>query len=880
MQTKPREVSSGANGYDCFLSYARDPDRELAQAVRKGLAGLAKPWYRRRALRVFLDTASLSASPELEASIVEGLERSRFFVLLASPEAATRPWVDHEVAWWREHRASHSFLIADCGADLRWDERLGDFAADAKVPPSLRGWFAAEPTWTDLSWARTDRDLSLRNAKFSDHVADLAAPVREMSKDALVGEDIRQHRRSLRLAWSAAAALLLLAVAATAAAIIAVTQRHQALVQRDRAQSRALAALAEASRSSDPLASLRDATQSLAIDATPEGTRALRGTLALPLRRVININERTYGLEFSPDGRSLAQAARSGVSLRDLQTGKLTRPAAHAPTFIAGFSFDASGSKLATVGQVGSVGVLQVADLGHPSQTRTIRMGNLAHGAISPDGGTVALANQAGTLALRDLRTGRVVVLDRHSAGYTTLQFSPDGRHLLTVGSHGPVIWSTSQSAGKVAIRSGPLITARITSVGTVVGVAPDGVVTTWSLDGGAVHHARIAMGSDAVAALSPKGRLVAVGSGSSVIVWDLLSGGRRLIGTHPGGGITALAIGPGDRSVASAAEGDAVIRIWDLRTAPPAPARGRDFFAENLTFSPRGTLIAGAEGFGSAVAVWPRDGGTWHVFHGGDEGILALRFMGDGRRVLTVSDDGSARVVDATTGRRRLIRSGFGPADAAAISPDRRRVAVAVDGGPLRVWNLAGGRPVTLARHAHRLYGLSFSADNRQVAGANSRRQVDVWDMNGGPPVRLSAPERIDLVEFAPSGKALAGGSGEGGGGVFLWRQLDSRTRPVLLGRHRHFVAALAFSPDGSGIASAGDTGPVYLWSLDGSPGIALAEGTAQAADALAFDASGTTLAMSDGTLRILSCEACGPPTRLIAEADGLRRRGGLPAP
>jgi len=36
---------------------------------------------------------------------------------------------------------------------------------------------------------------------FSSHVADLAAPLRSMSKDALVGEDIRQHRRSVRLAW-------------------------------------------------------------------------------------------------------------------------------------------------------------------------------------------------------------------------------------------------------------------------------------------------------------------------------------------------------------------------------------------------------------------------------------------------------------------------------------------------------------------------------------------------------------------------------------------------------------------------------------------------------------------------------------------------------
>jgi hypothetical protein len=324
-QSTALDAAARVDGYDGFVSYSRDPDASLARAVQRGLGALAKAWYRRRALRIFQDTASRAASPELRSSIVEALERSRFFIFLASPEAADRPWVDREVAWWREHREHETFLIADSGAELRWDERRGDFARDARVPPSLRGWFPAEPGWTDLTWARSDTDVSLRNPRFRDKVAELAAPLRGMSKDALVGEDIRLHRRSLLLARSAVAALVLLLVAASTAAIIAVAQRHQALVQRDRARSRALAALAEASRSSDPLTSLRDATRSLSIDSTPEGVRALRGTLALPLRRVLNTTERVTALAFSPDGQRLAEAARGGVAVWNLRTGRAAR---------------------------------------------------------------------------------------------------------------------------------------------------------------------------------------------------------------------------------------------------------------------------------------------------------------------------------------------------------------------------------------------------------------------------------------------------------------------------------------------------------------------------------------------------------------------------
>jgi WD40 repeat protein len=147
---------------------------------------------------------------------------------------------------------------------------------------------------------------------------------------------------------------------------------------------------------------------------------------------------------------------------------------------------------------------------------------------------------------------------------------------------------------------------------------------------------------------------------------------------------------------------------------------------------------------------------------------------------------------------------------------------------------------------------------------------------VRGGPPVRLTAPQGIAMVDFAPSGDALAGGGGEAGAGVYLWQSLDPGTRPVLLGRHLHFVNALAFSPDGSGVASAGDTGPLYLWALDGGSGVELAEGTGS--NALGFDATGRTLAVSGDALHVLSCKACGPPARLIAEAQRLQGSGGLP--
>jgi hypothetical protein len=72
--------------YDAFISYSHAKDKPVANALQSVVQKLGKPWYRRRALRVFRDDASLSATPHLWPSIEEALGRSRFLILLASPE--------------------------------------------------------------------------------------------------------------------------------------------------------------------------------------------------------------------------------------------------------------------------------------------------------------------------------------------------------------------------------------------------------------------------------------------------------------------------------------------------------------------------------------------------------------------------------------------------------------------------------------------------------------------------------------------------------------------------------------------------------------------------------------------------------------------------
>src|SRR5882757_2366905 len=194
--------------YDAFVSYSHAKDKPIAAAVQSVIQRLGKPWYRRRALRVFRDDTSLSATPGLWPSIEQALGQSRFLILLASPEAAASPWDGKELSYWLDHKSADTLLIALTDGELAWDNEIGDFARRERVPlpPLLRGRFPTEPKWVDLAAYRNGADR--RDARFTELAADFAAAIHGMPKEDLLSQELRQQRRALQLASSAAILLL------------------------------------------------------------------------------------------------------------------------------------------------------------------------------------------------------------------------------------------------------------------------------------------------------------------------------------------------------------------------------------------------------------------------------------------------------------------------------------------------------------------------------------------------------------------------------------------------------------------------------------------------------------------------------------------------
>ena len=231
---------------------------------------------------------------------------------MASPTAAQSKWVNREVAWWLANKTPQRLLVVFTEGEFTWADDAGQGnGASAALPPALRGAFVEEPRWVDLRWLHDVDQVAQSNPRLRECVTDIAAAVREVPTDDLVGEHIRQHRRTMRLARGGVTALAVLLIAALVAAVVAFQQRATARGERDTAIFNQIIAQADRLRSTDvSLAAQLDLTAYRMRPTTPDlytDLLTLSNTpLSTPLAGHTNWVE---AVTFSPDGRTLASGS-------------------------------------------------------------------------------------------------------------------------------------------------------------------------------------------------------------------------------------------------------------------------------------------------------------------------------------------------------------------------------------------------------------------------------------------------------------------------------------------------------------------------------------------------------------------------------------------
>ena len=291
---------------------------------------------------------------------------------------------------------------------------------------------------------------------------------------------------------------------------------------------------------------------------------------------------------------------------------------------------------------------------------------------------------------------------------------------------------------------------------------------------------------------------------------------------------------------------------------------KGHTSAVNYATFSPDGTRVVTASDDGTARA-WPADGtGEAVVLTGHTSFVSHAAFSPDGSRVVTASYDGTGRVWPADgTGEAVVLTGHTSFVSHAAFSPDGTRVVTASGDGTGRVWPADGtGEAVVLTGHTSAVNYAAFSPDGTRVVTASGDGTARVWPADGtGEAVVLTGhinTRPVYYATFSPDGTRVVTASGDGTGRVW---PADGTGEAVVLTGHTSAVYYAAFSPDGTRVVTASGDGTARVWFADGTGEAVVLTGHTSAVNYAAFSPDGSRVVTTshDGTGRVWPADGTG---------------------
>ncbi|MFI7671562.1 TIR domain-containing protein [Nocardia sp. NPDC049526] len=398
------------------MSYSGSRDRTLLPALQKAIERQPRRWYRPPRFRVFLDNSSISIGPKLWEKIESGLRRSRWLVVIASPEAAASKWVDREIAWWIEHRSIETLLLVVSAGELVWNDadHAWDQERSTALPPRLLGHFDAEPVWKSIVWLHSGEG-AVSDPDLTAAAVSITSVVRGMPEDDLRSEGLRETRRNLRWAQSAGAVLVFLLVLAIVVAQIAFVQKNHADEQARIASARLMASIADSSMTSDVRVASLLAVAAYRMDPSPRHMSTLLQANAAgrTLVRQVPAEADVVAVETSQDGRTAVAGLANGAIVKWSVTELKTSVVGRLSGAVTAIAVNADASTILAVGgpQVAlwRSGSEQVLIDGPADQTPDLV-------AIAPSGSVAAVHRAprrgfqqvAGSIQLIDIASGRV----------------------------------------------------------------------------------------------------------------------------------------------------------------------------------------------------------------------------------------------------------------------------------------------------------------------------------------------------------------------------------------------------------------------------------------------------------------------------------------
>jgi WD40 repeat protein len=436
-------------------------------------------------------------------------------------------------------------------------------------------------------------------------------------------------------------------------------------------------------------------------------------------------------------------------------------------------------------------------------QVRPSADGATYHLAPSGDGRLLASVGSGDVIRIWNLANGRLIREVPGREGVVAVAFAPD---------HTTLVVSDDAGVSRFDARTGAeLDPVELPEAAVDLAYQPDGTRLAAACADGVVRLVDGETTTDLVGhegevlavAFAGDGTLASGGEDGTVRLWDTGEAAERL-SIEADGSVFQVAFAPSGRYVLGV--GTDVVQVWQAGDGELVCELSVDDVNAAL-FSGDGSRLLVASG--GVVSLWETE--TWNELrevpaHEGDVWALAVvpgagvfATGNAGAATVRLYEEDSGAAAGEFGGRTRRMWS-------LAFSPDGRLLATAADDGdPVRVWDVATGAVThRLTGHTGQVYAVAFTADGKQLATADDDT-VRLWDAATGEPVGTAGGDDIGpvlSVAFSPDGSLLATGGYDGR--LQLWNLAGGSAAPRTLAAHKGPVWLVEFTADGSTLVSA----------------------------------------------------------------------------